>query len=173
MQILRPQPLTAEAFAPYGEVIATEGAESFLINNGSTRRFHRLAEVQLSGPDDRAILSIFRARRLPLPLSIRMLERHPRGSQAFVPLKGSPFLVVVAEPGESPRPESLRAFITDGSQGVNYHRGVWHHPVLCCAEEDDFLVVDRAGPGPNCDEYCFPESVEILLDPATPGVGSD
>lgn len=165
MLILRPQPLTAEAFAPYGDVIETADRDFFMINNGSTQRFHRLAEVQLGTPEDQGIISIFRAQALAMPLAIKMLERHPLGSQAFIPLKQNPFLLLVAEPGEIPQPESIKAFITDGSQGVNYHRGVWHHPILCCVEEDDFLVVDRQGEGNNCDEFFFAEGTEILLDP--------
>ncbi len=165
MLILRPQPLTQQAFAPYGDVIETADRDFFLINNGSTKRYHQLAEVQLGRPDDRSIISIFRAQRLTMPLKVTMVERHPLGSQAFVPLKGNPFLLIVAEPGDNPQPEQLRAFITDGSQGVNYHQGVWHHPILSCAEEDDFLVVDRAGEGNNCDEHFFAEGGQILLDP--------
>ncbi|MEH6826161.1 MAG: ureidoglycolate lyase [Motiliproteus sp.] len=164
MLILHPAPLTQAAFAPYGEVIETRGREFFMINSGSTRRYHRLAEVQLSSAADQAIISIFRAQALAMPIRIRMLERHPLGSQAFIPLKGQPFLILVAEPGENPAPEQLRAFLSDGTQGVNYHRNVWHHPLLCCAEEDDFLVVDRAGSGNNCDEYCFADQTEIWLD---------
>ena len=165
MLILKPEPLTRDAFAPYGDVIETRDRDFFMINNGSTQRFHRLADVQLGEPEDSAIISIFRAQALAMPLSIKMLERHPKGSQAFIPLKQNPFLLLVAEPGDNPQPEAIRAFITDGSQGVNYHTGVWHHPVLCCESEDDFLVVDRQGAGNNCDEHFFAAGTEILLDP--------
>ncbi|SIS70534.1 ureidoglycolate lyase [Neptunomonas antarctica] len=165
MLTLYPQPLTAEAFAPYGDVIETADRDFFMINNGSTQRFHRLANVQLGAPGDQGIISIFRAQALKMPLAIKMLERHPLGSQAFIPLKQKPFLLLVAEPGENPQPSAIKAFITDGSQGVNYHRGVWHHPILCCVDEDDFLVVDRQGEGNNCDEFFFAEGAEILLDP--------
>lgn len=162
---LRPEPLTREAFAPYGDVIETADRDYFMINNGSTRRYHQLADVQLGKVGDQAIISIFRAQSLTMPLKVGMVERHPFGSQAFIPLKSNPFLLIVAEVGDDPKPEQLRAFITDGSQGVNYHQGVWHHPVLCCVEEDDFLVVDRAGEGNNCDEHFFAEDAEIELDP--------
>ena len=165
MLILRPEPLTAEVFAPYGDVIETANRDFFMINNGSTKRYHRLAEVQLGTPEDRGIISIFRAQALSMPLNIKMMERHPLGSQAFIPLKQNPFLLLVAEPGETPAAASIRAFVTDGTQGVNYHRGVWHHPILCCEAEDDFLVVDREGEGNNCDEYFFADETEILLDP--------
>ncbi|RDE22865.1 ureidoglycolate lyase [Motiliproteus coralliicola] len=168
MLLLRPEPLTQEAFAPYGDVIETAERDFFMINNGSTQRYHQLADVQLGQPEDRAIISIFRAQALPLPLEIQMVERHPQGSQAFIPLKGNPFLIVVAAAGDNPEPDQLRAFISNGQQGVNYHRGVWHHPVLCCVEEDDFLVVDRAGEGNNCDEHFFNLKEPIVLDPGAP-----
>ncbi|UTW02198.1 ureidoglycolate lyase [Amphritea atlantica] len=161
---LTPEPLTAAAFAPYGTVIETRDRDFFMINNGSTQRFHRLAEVMLGKPGDRGIISIFRAQGLALPLRIKLLERHPFGSQAFIPLKQNPFLIIVADPGEVPQRDKIRAFITDGSQGINYHPGVWHHPVLSCVPEDDFLVVDREGEGNNCDEYFFAEDTEIVLE---------
>ncbi|MCF5376499.1 ureidoglycolate lyase, partial [Pseudomonas syringae] len=96
------EPLTKEAFAPFGDVIETDGSDHFMINNGSTMRFHRLADVQTAQPEDKAIISIFRAEALPMPLTIGMLERHPLGSQAFVPLLGNPFLIVVAPVGDVP-----------------------------------------------------------------------
>ena len=163
MLIIRPEPLTAETFKPFGDVIETADRDFFMINNGSTQRFHRLAEVMLGQAGDRGIISIFRAQHTPMPMQVKMLERHPQGSQAFVPLKQNPFLVLVAPAGETPDPASIRAFITDGTQGVNYHTGVWHHPVLSCVEEDDFLVVDREGEGNNCDEYFFADETQILL----------
>lgn len=163
--VLKPEYLTQEAFAPFGDVIETEGRDSFPINYGSTQRFHRLAEVQ-TGPDDgKAIISVFRATALKLPLTISLLERHPHGSQAFIPLLSNPFLVVVAPPGDVPEPDAIKAFVTNGAQGVNYHAGVWHHPVIALMPVDDFLVVDRAGNLPNCDEHFFPPDTHIVLDP--------
>ncbi|WP_349569269.1 ureidoglycolate lyase [Azotobacter salinestris] len=163
MRTLSIEPLSKAAFAPFGEVIETEGSDYFMINNGSTRRYHALARVQTSTPEDRAIVSIFVARSLPMPLTIRMLERHPLGSQAFVPLRGNPFLIVVAPLGDSPRPEQVRAFLGNGRQGVNYQRGVWHHPVLALVDDDEFLVIDRSGAGANCDEHFFGEDEQLLL----------
>ncbi|MDR6236405.1 ureidoglycolate lyase [Pseudomonas oryzihabitans] len=149
------EPLTAEGFAPFGDVIETEGRDWFPINNGSTQRFHALARVETGPADGAAIISIFRARRLEYPLTIAMLERHPHGSQAFVPLRGEPFLVVVAPPAPQPDAQAIRVFRTDGRQGINYHAGVWHHPVLALRDEDEFLIVDRCGELPNCDEHFF------------------
>lgn len=166
MRTLPIEPLTKAAFAPFGDVIETEGSAHFLINNGSTQRFDRLADVQLGTEQDQAVISIFRARTLPMPLTVRMLERHPLGSQAFIPLLGNAFLIVVAPAGDVPRCEDVRAFISDGRQGINYHKGVWHHPVLALHDRDDFLIVDRKGPGNNCDEFFFEACDLLSLDPS-------
>ncbi|MBD1552235.1 ureidoglycolate lyase [Pseudomonas typographi] len=164
MRTLAIEPLAPQAFAPFGDVIDTDGRDFFMINNGSTQRYHKLAEVQTESPEDRAIINIFRAQALQYPLTVRMLERHPRGSQAFIPLLGNPFLIVVAPPGDEPVSGLVRAFISNGRQGINYHRGVWHHPVLAIEQQDDFLVVDRSGPGDNCDEFYFSEPQQVLLE---------
>ncbi len=165
MRTLTIEPLSKAAFAPFGDVIETQGSAHFLINNGSTQRFDRLADVQLGTAQDQAVISIFRAQALPMPLTVRMLERHPLGSQAFIPLQGKAFLIVVAPAGEVPHSEAVRAFRSDGHQGINYHQGVWHHPILALADGDDFLVVDRKGPGNNCDEFFFEERDLLSLDP--------
>ncbi|CAF2426245.1 unnamed protein product [Rotaria sp. Silwood2] len=167
------EPLTHEAFIPFGDVIETDQRPFRIINNGSTRRYHSLAQVETAYPadGDRAIISIFRAQVTKMPLTIRMLERHPLGSQAFVPLLGRPFLVVVAPPtdnsinNDKPQLDLIRAFITNGKQGVNYSRGTWHHPILALGnEDDDLLVVDREGSGNNCDEHFFQEHEQMILD---------
>ena len=161
---LTPSPLTKADFAPFGDVIETRGSEHFSINAGTTERFHDLAAVDVMAAGGKPLLSIFRGQPREYPLAVTMMERHPLASQAFVPLTDRPFLVVVGEPGVMPDPQGLRAFITDGTQGVNYRRGVWHHPLLVIGEEADFLVVDRGGPGENCDEHVFgPEAGEIAL----------
>lgn len=143
--------LTKAAFAPFGEVIEAEGAETRVINDGFALRRHALASVD-PGPGGRAILSIFEATRRPSPIVIDMLERHPLASQAFFPLSDEDWLVVVASGVEAPDPLSLRCFRADGRQGVNYRAGVWHFPVLVLAERQDFLIADREGPGANLDE---------------------
>lgn len=163
MRTLIIEPLSKAAFAPFGDVIETAGSDHFMINNGSTMRFHQLATVQTAQPDDQAIISIFSAEAQDMPLTIRMLERHPLGSQAFIPLLGNPFLIVVAPAGDAPQSEAVRAFRSNGRQGINYHRGVWHHPVLTIEKRDDFLVVDRSGSGNNCDEHFFNEDEQLLL----------
>ena len=165
MRTLLIEPLTKHAFAPFGDVIETDDSAHFMINGGSTRRYHRLAAVETSAPEDQAIISIFSVQALPMPMRIRMLERHPLGSQAFMPLLGHPFLIVVAPISDLPNINAVRAFRSNGRQGVNYHRSVWHHPVLALAPHDDFLVVDRSGACNNCDEHYFDEDAGLLLNP--------
>ena len=150
---LASEPLTAEAFAPFGTVIETAGAQCFPINGGTTTRFHALAKADV-GPQGDAILSIFRATRWPQPVEIRMLERHPLGSQAFYPTTPGGWLIVVAA-GERPTAADLRLFRARGDQGVQYAPGVWHHPLLVLVEQQDFLVVDRSGPGQNLEEMAL------------------
>jgi ureidoglycolate lyase len=163
MNLLRPRPLDPRAFAPYGDVIeAGAAAHRYEINEGTTTRFHDLARIE-PGRGGRAIVSIFRCRAGDgSPVTIRMMERHPRGSQAFVPLGGGPWLVVVAPPGETVAADAIEAFVARGDQGINIAPGVWHHPLIPSAVERDFLVIDRDGEGENCDVIEL--SVERVLD---------
>jgi ureidoglycolate lyase len=155
------EPLTREAFAPFGDVIeVSDSVRHFTINDGNTERYHDLANID-PGPDGKAIVSIFRGLARSLPFTASMMERHPRGSQAFIPLSGRPYLVVVAPAGDPPGPDALRVFLCQGNQGVNYATGVWHHPLLALREVSDFLVIDRSGPGDNCDVIDLPESRAI------------
>lgn len=156
------RPLTKENFAPFGDVISTAENDHFLINGGSTERYHDLAKVELND-NGRALINIFRATPLKYPLNIKMVERHPLGSQAFIPMGGNDYLVLVAPAGDTVSPGDLRAFHARGDQGINYHAGTWHHPVLALGDVSDFLVVDRGGDGNNCDEFFF-EGQNILLD---------
>jgi len=156
--------LTPEAFAPFGDVIeARDAVRHFAINGGNTERYHDLAAVD-AGPGGRVIVSIFRGQPRTLPFAVEMMERHPLGSQAFVPLSGRPYLVVVAPAGDAPGGGDLRVFLARGDQGVNYARGIWHHPLLALDAMSDFLVIDRAGPGHNCDEIMLDGTV--LIDAA-------
>ncbi|NDW05190.1 ureidoglycolate lyase [Jiella pacifica] len=144
MDIIRPQPLTKAAFARFGEVLQTEGADELVINEGMATRFHDLAKVDVAPDAGRPAISIFRAKPRRLPLDIAMFERHPLASQAFYPISGRPWLVVVAS-DDAGRPGEIHAFLAGGTQGVNYARSVWHHPLLALEDVSDFLVVDRAG----------------------------
>ena len=108
-------------------------------------------------------ISIFRGEPRALPFEATMMERHRLGSQAFVPLSGRPYLVLVAPPGPRPRADQLRLFVAAAGQGVNYARDVWHHPLLALEAESDFLIVDRIGPEPDCEEHRLDEAVELVL----------
>ena len=143
------EPLTAGEFAPFGTVIQSEGATRLMINEGTTERFHALAAADVAAAGGTPILSIFRGTRRPDPIAIRMMERHPLGSQAFMPLAAHDWLVVVAPTNSDdsgPDFDGLRCFRASGAQGVSYHRNVWHHPLLILRPRQDFLIVDRAGP---------------------------
>lgn len=153
--MIRVEPLTAAAFAPFGDVIEVGTGEKFEINNGFTTRHHALSQVQT---DAAAILSIFEGR--PRALTVGMLECHPKGTQAFVPLNGRDWLAVVAQ---TPDPAACRAFLCKGSQGLQYSTGIWHHPLLVLEQAQNFLVVDREGPGENLQEVFFDQSLEIML----------
>ncbi len=143
------EPLTAAAFAPFGEVIDDRAVEPFAINDGSTERFDDLARIEV-GPAGRPRLALFRNHvAIALPYRVPLLECHPLGSQAFMPRTAARFLVVVAEAGPAPALDRLAAFLTDGHQGVNYRPGIWHLPLAGLAPAD-YLVVDRGGPGENC-----------------------
>ncbi|MFT0532124.1 ureidoglycolate lyase [Castellaniella hirudinis] len=143
--------LARETFAPFGDVIqADDAAKHFTINEGNTERYHDLAAID-PGADGRAIVSIFRGKPRSLPFTITLMERHPKASQAFIPLSGKPYLVVVAKAETAPAVQDLRVFLCHGDQGVNYAPGVWHHPLLALESVCDFLIIDRAGPGDNCD----------------------
>lgn len=152
LRLLPAEPLSAEAFAPFGQVIECAGHAGYAINEGSSQRFTDLAQLE-ADTDGRLALSIFRAAAQQAPFALYCIERHPLGSQAFMPLDGQVFLVVVADTAPNPaRPasETLRVFISDGRQGVNFRRGVWHH-LLLALTPGDFLVADRLGPGDNCE----------------------
>lgn len=157
--------LKSTTFSPYGEVIETTGAKSFPINQGSTERFHDLAQVDVMDQTGRPLLSIFRGRAFSLPIRIKMVERHPLGSQAFIPISPYPWLVVVAPTLEDGSPGIPEAFYAASHQGVNYRKGVWHHPLLALQKTSEFLVVDRGGEGENLEEFSFEDhgyAVETL-----------
>jgi ureidoglycolate lyase len=159
---LTARPLTREAFAPFGDVIDDTGQNRFHINAGKAERIHDLATAEAAGPNARVILSLFRGTPYAFPLTLRMVERHPFGSQAFVPLSPAPFLVVVSHDGPD-GPGEPHAFVTAPGQGVNYPRGRWHAVLTPIGEKQDFLVVDRAGDGNNLEEFHFPEPYEVHL----------
>jgi ureidoglycolate lyase len=150
------EPLTAKTFAPFGQVIETEGAHHFPINNGMTERFHDLAAIELAGPAALPLISLFRGKPYSLPLPLRLFERHPLGSQAFFPLSASPWLVIVA-PDDNGTPGTPRAFRPAPGQGVNIAMNTWHGVLTPLEQDADFLVVDRGGEGLNLEEHLLDE----------------
>ena len=153
-QVLTIEPLSSEAFIPFGDVIeASDAARHFPINDGYAERYHDLARVDVASGGGRALINIFRAKPRNLPFQLVLLERHPLGSQAFMPLSLLPYLVVVARAAAEPDLKDVRCFQAAPGQGVNYARGTWHHPLIALHALCDFLVVDRGGPADeaNCD----------------------
>jgi ureidoglycolate lyase len=149
------QPLTKAGFAAFGTVIETDGAKEIVINQGTTTRFDAMSAVDVAAEDGKPIISLFRGRRRPDPIEIHLMERHPLGSQAFMPLSQHEWLVVVAHGNtadDGPDFSTLACFRARGDQGVSYDRGTWHHPLLVLQPEQDFLVIDRQGGGHNLDE---------------------
>jgi ureidoglycolate lyase len=159
---LKPLPLTRERFMPYGDVIEISPDHRQPMNDARFERFDDLANVDTDA-DGHVSLSIARCRTATsLPYRFEVVERHPLGSQAFVPLKPARFMVVVAPPAASVEAGDLRAFVTNGRQGVNYRRGTWHMPLIAFEAGLQFLVIDRSGDAPNCDEHGLDESVLLL-----------
>ncbi|OWY00792.1 MULTISPECIES: ureidoglycolate lyase [unclassified Thioclava] len=152
MQI-KAEPLTPEAFAPFGDVLEASGAPDKLINAGLCGRYHDRAQLDFGAESGgRAGLSIFKAEPRTLPYLCDLLERHPEGSQAFLPMSADPFLVIVA-PDAGGKPGTPRAFLTDGAQGINLHRGTWHGVLTPLAAPGLFAVVDRIGETANLEEH--------------------
>ncbi|MEO8756672.1 MAG: ureidoglycolate lyase [Devosia sp.] len=162
MRVLHTEPLTRDAFAPFGQVIETDGAHHYPINAGNCERFHDLARVELGGVHARALISLMQSGGFDLPYDLTMVERHPLGSQAFYPLSANPFLVVVA-PDESGVPGTPRAFLTSPGQGINIAMNIWHGVLTPIGPAADFLCVDRGGDGNNLEEHVFAEPWRVEL----------
>jgi ureidoglycolate lyase len=160
-RILRTEPLTRDAFAPFGQVIESDGAHHYPINAGNCERYHDLAKVELGGVHARPLISLLHSRGFDLPYSFTLIERHPLGSQAFYPLSARPFLVVVA-PDNAGTPGTPRAFLTAPGQGVNIAINTWHGVLTPLEAASDFLVVDRGGEGNNLEEHTFGEPYLVV-----------
>ena len=152
--------LTREAFAAFGDVITKEGAHHYPINDGTTERFHDLAQIDVADGDGKPLVSLMQGQPRQLPLKVTTMERHPLGSQAFIPLSKNPYLVLVAPRGEF-KPHELTAFLARAGQGVNYAKGVWHHALVALYEVSEFIVIDRGGSGSNCEEVRLAEPMTI------------
>lgn len=159
------QPLTQESFSAFGDVIEKENHDFFSINQGLTQRYHALSVAQITGDHVAVGMSIFHNLcATQIPFKIDMLERHPHGSQSFIPLQQQKFIIIVALPLDQKQPneQQIYAFLSNGKQGVTYHQGVWHHPLITLEAESDFLVVDRIGGGQNCDVHPLDRSCWII-----------
>lgn len=164
MKKLSIKPLTPEAFAAFGDVMeANEQAQHFAINDGVTERYHDLAGVDVAAGNGRTLINIFRSTPFSQLMAVKMMERHPLGSQAFMPLGEQPYLVVVAPKGELDT-NRIEVFLATKDQGVNYHAGTWHHYCLALNKVSDFMVIDRGGEGNNCDIVTLDGSLVIDLD---------
>jgi len=161
-RVIPAEPLTAEAFAPFGDVIEARGTPSLQINGGMCDRFHDLARMEFIGPAARVNISVGYGRPYALPLQLTLVERHPLGSQAFVPMTEDPFLVVVA-PDEGGAPGRPRAFLTAPGQGVNYLRDTWHGVLTPLGRASQFLIVDRTGEGNNLEEYTYADPWVVTI----------
>jgi ureidoglycolate lyase len=144
------EPLTKTGFARFGEVVELAGAERIVINQGFAERVDGLARIDVGADGGTVNISIFTARARPRPIAVTLMERHPLASQLFYPLQDKPWLVLVCD--DPYDPGSFRAFAASGRQGANYRRNVWHHPLLVHSDGEQFMVIDRAGPGSNLDE---------------------
>ena len=162
MKAIALAPLTAAGFAPFGDVIETAGAKSLPINQGFATRFDDLAAIDISSENSSTAVSIFSAKVRPAPIAIKLMERHPLGSQCFFPLQNQTWLVVVCTDPDDPA--SYRAFVAGGRQGVNYAKNIWHHPLLVLEDDSRFLVVDRKGTGVNLEEHWLDEKQWLYVD---------
>lgn len=162
-RILKPVPLTAERFAPYGDVIETSAGTTSGMNDARFERFDDLANIDVdTGMGGHVAISIARSKTPSVfPHRFDLVERHPLGSQAFIPLAPFSFTIVVAPRGESVDADDLRAFVTNGRQGINYHRGTWHMPLISTEAGQRFLIVDRAPGNNNCETIILDEAVVL------------
>ena len=150
---LTPKPLTPETFALYGDVVDTQSAtKHFKINYGLTTRFHDIANIDVDNNQGKPGFSIFQAQKTHLPHHVKVMEYHPYGSQLFYPLCDSPFLILVAPAAKNLDINKLELFISNGKQGVNYHKGIWHHYLLALNDKAEFVVIDRIADDKNCVE---------------------
>jgi len=163
-RILKVEPLGHIEFEPFGDVIELPRSGGRSINNGTATRYDQIATLELTANSGQPVLDMFIVKPVSLPLECQMLERHPISSQAFVPVGEHQFLVVVAPAtGDRPDAEETRAFITNGRQGVNYHPGTWHHPILALGKETNFIMIGRAEDGNDCIVAPFTGGISISL----------
>jgi ureidoglycolate lyase len=163
MRTIMTERLTRAAFEDFGTLIeASEDIEPIAINAGTCQKFANLALPDCGTAGGKTSIHIYRAKPLYLPIIVRCLEHHASGSQTFVPLSGRPYLVVVAPAGDFDL-EKVRVFRAEGSQGVQYKRGTWHHFCLALDAESDFLVIDRLSSTPDCEEVQLSADQQFVI----------
>ena len=145
---IKPKSITKENFSKFGDMITTDDIKPIEINEGYAKRFDGIANLDTSKDNGETIISIFSALKRSFPMKIDMMEKHPLGSQAFIPMKQTTFLVLVAPEGNKPDLNKIEAFLIPPEIGVNYNPGIWHFPLIA-TEDMNFLVVDRKGSGDN------------------------
>ena len=159
--IIKPKKITSKNFKKFGEVISAKKIKPININNGYAKRFDNLCKINTSLKKGNTIISIFSARKRRFPMNIKMMEKHPLGSQAFIPMKETKFLVFVAPKGKKPNVKKIESFIIPKQTGINYKPGIWHFPLIS-TKNMNFLVIDRKGIGNNLAIHNF-ENEKISL----------
>ena len=161
-KIIKPIKINRTNFSAYGDLISSDGIKSIDINAGYAKRFDNLANINTSIDEGKTVVSIFSALKRTFPMKIDMMEKHPLGSQAFIPMKETTFLCFVAPSGESPVVSKIQSFIIPPKTGINYKPGIWHFPLIS-TENTNFLVIDRKGDGENLIIHKF-EKEKIILE---------
>ena len=146
--VIKPKPINKENFKKFGDMITTDDIKPLEINNGYAKRYDGIAKLDAKKDNGEPIISIFSALKRSFPMKVDMMEKHPLGSQAFIPMKETTFLAFVAPEGVKPDLDKVEAFIIPKGVGVNYNAGIWHFPLIA-TEDMNFLVVDRKGSGDN------------------------
>jgi len=160
-KIIKPVKISRSNFSSYGDLISTDDINPMNINEGYAKRFDNLANLDTSKDSGKTIVSIFSALKRTFPMKIHMMEKHPLGTQAFIPMKETTFLAFVAPSGESPEIDKIQSFIIPPKTGINYKPGIWHFPLIS-TENINFLVIDRKGSGDNLIIHKF-EKEKIIL----------
>lgn len=169
-RIITIQPISPAGFAPFGDLLDTRGAPDRIINDGRCGRYHDRARLDFA--DGRAGVSLFHAKPRRLPLTLDLMERHPEGSQTFVPMSEHGFLVIAA-PDDGARPGLPQAFVTRPGQAINFHRGTWHGVLTPLSAPGLFAVVDRIGRGANLEEHRFDTPYTVVAESNENGTGAD
>ena len=152
--IIKPKKITKKNFQKFGDLISVKKIKPININNGYAKRFDNLCRINTSSKKGKTIMSIFSAKKRKFPMNITMMEKHPLGSQAFVPMNETTFLVFVAPKGKRPNTKKIKSFIVPKQTGINYKPGIWHFPLIS-TKNMNFLVIDRKGTGNNLVIYNF------------------